>query len=60
MGTEKTRKVIDRRFKSDAVSLVINGQRSVLEVVQDSGIEYDVPVEAGTDENGLTFVFRLL
>jgi len=38
MGTEKPRKSYDRQFKIDAVSLVINGGRSVAEVARDLGI----------------------
>lgn len=42
METEKRRKKYDRQFKIDAVSLVINGERSVAEVARDLGIEGNV------------------
>ena len=42
METEKRRKKYDRQFKIDAVSLVINGGRTVLEVARDLGIEANV------------------
>ena len=39
METEKRRKRFDRQFKIDAVSMVINGGRSVSEVARDLGID---------------------
>ena len=38
MVTDKKRKRYDRQFKLDAVSLVVNGGRSVAEVARDLGI----------------------
>jgi len=42
MESEKQRKKYDRQFKIDAVSLVINGRRSVSEVARDLGINTNV------------------
>jgi transposase len=42
METEKERKRYDRQFKIDAVSLVINGGRTVAEVARDLGINANV------------------
>lgn len=42
METEKPRKKIDRQFKIDAISMVINGGRSVAEVARDLGIKADM------------------
>jgi len=42
METEKRRKKFDRQFKIDAVSMVINGERTVAEVARDLGIKADV------------------
>lgn len=39
MEGEKTRKRYDRQFKIDAVSLVVNGGRSVTEAARDLGID---------------------
>ncbi len=39
---DKERKSYDRQFKIDAVSLVVNGGRSVLEVARDLGIDANV------------------
>ena len=39
MVSDKKRKKYDRQFKIDAVSLVVNGERSVSEVARDLGIE---------------------
>lgn len=39
METDRKRKSYDRQFKLDAVSLVINGDRTVREVARDLGIE---------------------
>jgi len=39
---DKNRKKYDRQFKIDAVSLVVNGGRSVAEVARDLGIEANV------------------
>ena len=41
METEKRRKKYERQFKIDAVSMVINGERSVAEVARDLGITAD-------------------
>ena len=41
METEKGRKAYDRQFKIDAVSMVINGERSVTEVARALGITTD-------------------
>jgi transposase len=41
MESEKRRKKYDRQFKIDAVSMVINGERTVAEVAQDLGIKPD-------------------
>jgi transposase len=41
METEKRRKKYDRQFKIDAVSMVINGDRTVVEVARDLGIKAD-------------------
>ena len=41
MEAEKSRKKYDRQFKIDAVSMVINGERSVAEVARDLGIKVD-------------------
>lgn len=42
MESEKQRKIYDRQFKIDAVSLVINGRRAVSEVARDLGINANV------------------
>jgi len=42
MESEKRRKKYDRQFKIDAVSMVINGDRTVAEVARDLGIKVDV------------------
>lgn len=42
MVTDKKRKTYNRQFKIDAVSLVVNGERSVSEVARDLGIEPNV------------------
>lgn len=42
MESEKQRKIYDRQFKIDAVSLVINGGRAVSEVARDLGINANV------------------
>ena len=42
METERARKSYDRQFKIDAVSLVINGGRTVAEVARDMGISVNV------------------
>jgi transposase len=42
MKVDKSRKKCDRQFKIDAVSLVVNGERSVTEVTRDLGIEANV------------------
>ena len=42
METEKRRKSYERQFKIDAVSLVVNGGRSVAGVARDLGIEVNV------------------
>lgn len=42
MESEKRRKKYDRQFKIDAVSIVINGNRTVAEVARDLGIKVDV------------------
>jgi len=42
METEKRRKKYDRQFKIDAVSMVVNGERSVADVARDLGIKPDV------------------
>lgn len=42
METEKRRKSYERQFKIDAVSLVVNGGRSVVDVARDLGIEVNV------------------
>ncbi len=42
MEGDKERKSYDRQFKIDAVSLVVNGGRSVLEVARDLGIDANV------------------
>ena len=42
MEAERSRKKFDRQFKIDAVSMVINGGRSVKEVAHDLGIETNV------------------
>jgi transposase len=42
METEKRRKKYNRQFKIDAVSMVINGERTVAEVAEDLGIKVDV------------------
>jgi len=39
---DKQRKSYDRQFKIDAVSLVVNGGRSVLEAARDLGIDGNV------------------
>lgn len=39
MDTEKPRKKYDRQFKIDAVSMVVNGERSVASVARDLGID---------------------
>jgi len=39
MVSDKKRKKYDRQFKIDAVSLVVNGERSVSEAARDLGIE---------------------
>jgi transposase len=39
MVADKKRKKYDRQFKIDAVSLVVNGERSVSEAARDLGIE---------------------
>ena len=41
METEKRRKAYDRQFKIDAVSMVVNGERSVADVARDLGIKPD-------------------
>ena len=41
METEKRRKKYDRQFKIDAVSMVVNGERSVADVARDLGIKAD-------------------
>lgn len=41
MEAEKRRKKYDRQFKIDAVSMVINGERTVAEVAQALGIKAD-------------------
>jgi transposase len=42
METERRRKKFDRQYKIDAVSMVINGGRTVAEVAQDLGIKVDM------------------
>ena len=42
MEAEKARKKYDRQFKIDAVSMVVNGERSVADVARDLGIKVDV------------------
>jgi transposase len=42
MEAEKPRKKYDRQFKIDAVSMVINGGRTVAEVARDLGIKADM------------------
>lgn len=42
MEADKTRKKYDRQYKIDAVSMVINGERSVAEVARDLGIDGNV------------------
>ena len=42
MEAEKPRKKYDRQFKVDAVSMVINGGRTVAEVARDLGITADM------------------
>jgi transposase len=42
METEKQRRKYDRQYKMDAVSLVVNGGRSVSEVARELGINPNV------------------
>jgi len=42
MESEKQRKRYDRQFKIDAVSLVLNGGRTVSDVARDLGIDANV------------------
>ena len=39
MDAEKSRKKYDRQFKIDAVSMVVNGERTVASVARDLGID---------------------
>jgi len=39
MVTERARKKYDRQFKIDAVSMVVNGERSVASVARDLGVD---------------------
>ena len=39
MVTERTRKKYERQFKIDAVSMVVNGERTVASVARDLGLD---------------------
>lgn len=42
MVTERTRKKYERQFKIDAVSMVVNGERTVASVARDLGLDPNV------------------
>jgi transposase len=39
MDAERTRKKYERQFKIDAVSMVVNGERTVVSVARDLGVD---------------------